>query len=103
MEDETQRKIEETVVNILRTSKMEDITEFKVRLEASKQLGINLFQNERKGFVRSVVEKFLLEEVEEEDYDWPKHKEAAKRKQNGERVICKVTALFFIYPLFSID
>uniref|UniRef100_A0A2N9IN53 Uncharacterized protein n=1 Tax=Fagus sylvatica TaxID=28930 RepID=A0A2N9IN53_FAGSY len=91
MEDETQRKIEETVVNILRTSKMEDITEFKVRLEASKQLGINLFQNERKGFVRSVVEKFLLEEVEEEDDDWPKHKEAAKRKQNGERVICKLS------------
>ncbi|KAE7999352.1 hypothetical protein FH972_003792 [Carpinus fangiana] len=67
MDPETRRKIEETVLDILRKANVEEMTEFEVRLAASKRLGIDLFEPQRKGLVRSVVENFLLSTMEDEE------------------------------------
>lgn len=64
MEPEIQRKIEETVIDILKKANMDEVTEFKVRLTASERLGIDLSNIEHKRFVRGVVESFLLSTVD---------------------------------------
>lgn len=116
MDPETRRKIEETVLDILRKANVEEMTEFEVRLAASKRLGIDLFEPQRKLLVRSVVENFLLltmedeeggggdgkqahsnvreetkevvQEEEEEEQDTRLKKEV---NDGGDRVVCKVT------------
>ncbi|CAI0470359.1 unnamed protein product [Linum tenue] len=60
MEPDIQRKIEATVVDILRGVDMNQATEFNVRFMASMRLGIDLSNIESKKFVREIVESFLL-------------------------------------------
>lgn len=115
MDPETRRKIEETVLDILRKANVEEMTEFEVRLAASKRLGIDLLETERKGLVRSVVENFLLSTMEDEGEGGGEGKQAdsnvreetkevvqeeeeeqetrLKKEVNGggDRVVCKVT------------
>ena len=59
MEPETRRRIEKTVLEILKSADMDEMTEFKVRKLASDKLGINLSAPDYKRFVRQVVETFL--------------------------------------------
>lgn len=114
MDPETRRKIEETVLDILRKANVEEMTEFEVRLAASKRLGIGLLETERKGLVRRVVENFLLSTMEDEEgggerkeADSNLHEETKEVVQEeeeeqdtrlkkevtdgGDRVVCKVT------------
>jgi hypothetical protein len=114
MDPETRRKIEETVLDVLRKANVEEMTEFEVRLAASKRLGIDLLETERKGLVRSVVENFLLSTMEDEEgagerkeADSNLHEETKEVVQEeeeeqdtrlkkgvtdgGDRVVCKVT------------
>ncbi|OVA08211.1 Transcriptional coactivator p15 (PC4) [Macleaya cordata] len=63
---ETESKIKETVIEILKKADMDEMTEFKVRNIASEKLGINLSLPERKQFVRRVLESFLLSMEEEQ-------------------------------------
>ena len=98
MDEEERGKIEKTVVDILRNSNLDHITEFKLRLQASKRLGIDLFENDlRKAFVRTVLENFLLDlDLDDDDAAAADHKDQNKHKPNsngggaGDRVICKV-------------
>lgn len=60
MDAETRRRIEETVVEILKGADMAETTELKVRSMASEKLGVDLSVPELKRFVRGVVESFLL-------------------------------------------
>lgn len=98
MDEEERGKIEKTVVDILRNSNLDHITEFKLRLQASKRLGIDLFENDlRKSFVRTVLEKFLLDlDLDDDDDAAADHKDQNKLRPNsngggaGDRVICKV-------------
>ncbi|KAJ4952579.1 hypothetical protein NE237_029411 [Protea cynaroides] len=66
MEPATQRKVEETVLEILRNANMDEMTEFKVRTMTSEKLGFDLSGPEPKRFVRKVVESFLLSKETEE-------------------------------------
>ncbi|XP_072966823.1 RNA polymerase II transcriptional coactivator KELP-like [Typha angustifolia] len=66
MDTEMQRRIEATVVEILKEADMEAATEYKVRTMAAEKLGIDLSLPERKRFVRGVVESFLLSRTNEE-------------------------------------
>ncbi|KZV31503.1 RNA polymerase II transcriptional coactivator KELP [Dorcoceras hygrometricum] len=63
MDDETQKLIEETVLEILNNSSMDETTEFKIRKTASEKLGIDLSEPNRKKFVREVVESYLREQL----------------------------------------
>lgn len=96
MEPELKSQIEETVLEILKSSDMEATTEYKVRKSASEKLGIDLSEPDRKKLVRNVVQTYLQEqqqgkEVEEEEggkeYD-----------DDGDLIICRVC--LFIKPLF---
>ncbi|KAJ7951313.1 RNA polymerase II transcriptional coactivator KELP-like protein [Quillaja saponaria] len=108
MEPEILRKIEQTVVDILMKSNMEEMTEFMVRVMASERLGIDLSDSEHKGFVRSVVESYLLGNVEEEGKEKvgepnvqeqtrqavQEDKEPRPKKEmneDGDRVICQLS------------
>lgn len=101
MEPESRRKIEETVVDILRNTSLDEMTEFKVRAAASERLGIDLSDVERKSFVRGVVESFLISTAEAAAADTEppgvgEEKEARLKKEaneDGERFICKVETL----------
>jgi len=102
MESETQRKIEETVLDILNKSNMEEATEFGIRLAASERLGIDLSDSINKHFVRSIVESYLLsimangkaekkENVVKVEAD--EETEALKlKREDPERVICHVSS-----------
>ncbi|KAH7841227.1 hypothetical protein Vadar_027326 [Vaccinium darrowii] len=115
MEPEIQSKIEETVLQILKTSNMDETTEYKIRQKASEELGLDLSPPDRKKFVRKVVEAYLTglkdepevdegkneaaegeeEEEEEEDEEGQgKRKRGGGAKEyddNGDLIICKLS------------
>ena len=70
MDEATKKKVEATVLEILRGSDMDSVTEYKVRSAAADRLGIDLSAPDRKLFVRGVVEGYLTslssQEVEED-------------------------------------
>lgn len=95
MDSESRRKIEGTVLDILRKTSLDEMTEFKVRVAASERLGIDLSDIDHKSFVRGVVENFLLSAAapESEPPDVREEQDTRLKKEaneDGERVICKV-------------
>lgn len=98
METETQRKIEETVRRILEESDMDQVTESKIRKQASQELDLDLSKPPFKAFVKQVVESFLEEQQrkEEEEEAQQQQEEPAEENQdreyddNGDLVICRV-------------
>ncbi|CAK9143149.1 unnamed protein product [Ilex paraguariensis] len=93
MDQEIQKKIEETVLDVLKKSDMNETTEYNVRKMASEKLGLDLSQPDRKRFVRQVVESYLIqqqskpeqEEEEEEEPEEEEEEEKRKRKRAGEK------------------
>lgn len=84
MTSETEKKkIEETVLEILRSSNMEEVTEFMIRKAASEKLGINLSEPTRKKFVRQVVESYLSEQ-ESKAAEGEKHQQEEERNIENE-------------------
>lgn len=67
MDEKTQDKVEAAVLEILRGSDMESLTEYKVRTAAADRLGIDLDLPLHKLFVRRLVEDYLKSLAEEED------------------------------------
>ncbi|PWA35921.1 RNA polymerase II transcriptional coactivator KELP [Artemisia annua] len=57
MDPELKSKIEETVLEILKSSDMESTTEYKVRKSASEKMGIDLSEPDRKKLVRNLSDK----------------------------------------------
>ena len=119
MDSETQKKISETVMEILRNSDMEEMTEYKVRKEAADKLGTDLSEPSRKKFVRQVVESFLQEQqqaqaqaqaqaqnqndaVEEEEQEEEEEEEESNTRRSdgkeydeeGDLILCKVSFSF---------
>lgn len=115
----TQKQIEETVLEILKSSNMDEMTEYKVRKAASEKLGFDLSPPEHKRFVRQVVESYLTdlqskheaaeeeEEDPEEEDDEEEEEEQKKRKRgagakeyddDGDLIVCRVS--FIIYYCF---
>ncbi|KAL5572126.1 hypothetical protein UlMin_021723 [Ulmus minor] len=98
MEPENRRKIEETVIDILKSANLEAMTEFKVRVAASERLGIDLSRSEYKMFVRKVLENFLISSAEaelgvrEEMVEEEQGKRIKKEVHDGDgRLICKLS------------
>ena len=98
MDSETSNGIEETVLDILKTSNLEEVSEQKIRRMASEKLGLDLSEPTRKKFVRQVVEKFLAEEQakreanaadevkeEEEEDENDEEEEDGKVKSSGDK------------------
>ncbi|KAG9448242.1 hypothetical protein H6P81_014370 [Aristolochia fimbriata] len=102
MEPETEQKIEETVLDILKDADMQEMTEFKVRSLASEKLGINLSAPEYKRLVRGIVESFIskkqeeaegAEEAEEVDEGEDKRPGGGDKEYDdeGDLVICRLS------------
>ncbi|KAK9668417.1 hypothetical protein RND81_13G059200 [Saponaria officinalis] len=66
MDATMEKKIEETVKEILETSDMQEMTEYKVRKQAADKLSIDLSEPSRKKFVRHVVETFLQHQAQQQ-------------------------------------
>ncbi|CAK9136907.1 unnamed protein product [Ilex paraguariensis] len=58
--DAQRRKIEETVLEILKNADLETTTEYNVRTTAARRLCVDLSDLDHKLLVRRVVESFLL-------------------------------------------
>ncbi|KAF7149984.1 hypothetical protein RHSIM_Rhsim02G0246500 [Rhododendron simsii] len=84
MEPELQSKIEETVLQILKSSNMDETTEYKIRQAASEQLGVDLSPPDRKRFVRTVVESYLSEQKPEPDVNEGKNDAVEEEEEEGE-------------------
>ena len=107
MEAETEQRIETTVRNILEGSNMDDVTEYKVRKQASKELDLDLSKPPYKAFVRQVVQSFLQEqqqkqETEEEDEEEEKKQSGRDYDDEGNPIICKVCRFRSVWPLRKI-
>ncbi|KAL6182392.1 hypothetical protein ACLB2K_043814 [Fragaria x ananassa] len=95
METETQRKIDETVRRILEESDMDQVTESKIRKQASQELGLDLNKPPFKAFVKQVVESFLDEQQrkheEAEEAEGEEGKQEREVDENGDIVICRLS------------
>lgn len=98
------RKIEETVINILKNSDLETATEFSIRAAAAQQLSIDLSDLPHKCLVRQVLESFLLSTAPLHDDANTTNKETQfllrddhhqLLSNNNGRVICKVSTRIF--------
>ncbi|CAK8579363.1 unnamed protein product [Lathyrus sativus] len=105
MEDgETKERIEETVLKILQESNMDEVTESKIRKQASNELDLNLSQPPFKALVKQIIEAFLKqkqqqqeEEEKEEEEKQQKLKQVGVSSRNnnvyddsGDLVICEL-------------
>jgi hypothetical protein len=123
MEDaETKARVKETVLKILHGSNMDEVTESKIRKQASTELDLNLNQPPFKALVKQIIEDFLVEkqqqqqkeeeekqrekeeeEVEEEEEEKQEVKQkGVSSKSNvyvdsGDLVICEVCFVFFYF------
>lgn len=104
MDAETRNKIEETVLEILKNSNMDETTEFKIRNSASEKLGMDLSDSTRKKLVRQVVESYLTEqqakaaedeqpaeEEEEEEEDSSRKRGGKEYDDEGGLIICRLS------------
>ncbi|KAJ3694968.1 hypothetical protein LUZ60_000345 [Juncus effusus] len=80
-EKEREERIEETVLEILKESDMESVTEHKIRAMAAERLALDLSVPHRKKMVRKVVESFLVSQQAEED-DKNKEEEEGEEEEN---------------------
>lgn len=108
MDAETRCRIQEVVLEILESSDMATMTEYKVRKEAAERLGFDLSIPDRKRFVRGIVESFLLskkdespqqtqeqEPREQEEQEEEDAKEGSRREKEyddeGDLILCRVS------------
>lgn len=87
MEDtETKERIEETVLKILQESNMDEVTESKIRKQASNELDLNLSRPPFKALVKQIIEAFLKQkqqQQEEEEEEEEKEEKQQQLKQEG--------------------
>ncbi|KAK4435495.1 RNA polymerase II transcriptional coactivator KELP [Sesamum alatum] len=107
MDTETRNKIEQTVLEILKNSNMDETTEYKIRKSASDKLQMDLSEPTRKKFVRQVVESYLREqqakaeeeeqqqqeeeEEEEEEEDDSRNKGGREYDDEGGLIVCRLS------------
>ncbi|CAJ1937235.1 unnamed protein product [Sphenostylis stenocarpa] len=88
-DSETKQRIEETVRRILQESNMDEVTESKIRKQASEQLGLNLSQPHFKAFVKQVVGAFLEEKLQEQEAQQPQEEEIDEEEVEEEQEVSK--------------
>ncbi|KAK4804264.1 hypothetical protein SAY86_004081 [Trapa natans] len=84
MDPEIQQKIETVVRQVLEESDLDQMTEFKVRQEASNRLKMSLSQPNYKAFVRQVVEAFLQEQKAKENQQAVEEEEEEEKNDGDE-------------------
>ncbi|CAB4280191.1 unnamed protein product [Prunus armeniaca] len=101
MDAETEQMIETTVRGILEKSNMDEMTEFKIRKQASEVLDLDLSKPPYKALVKRVVQSFLEEQNqkeqqqrEAEEDENPKLGDAQDQEydDNGDLVICRLSS-----------
>ncbi|KAI3975603.1 hypothetical protein MKX01_017516 [Papaver californicum] len=65
-EENNKSEIKKTVIDILKTSDMNEMTESKVRKLAGDKLGFDLSGKQEKKFIKQIVNEFLIQKEEEE-------------------------------------
>ncbi|KAJ6850895.1 RNA polymerase II transcriptional coactivator KELP [Iris pallida] len=85
MDSETEQRIKDVVLGILREANMEETTEYKVRTAAAEKLGLDLSLPDRKLFVRQVVEDFLVSKKEEEEQE-QQNNQQQQQQEDEEQV-----------------
>ncbi|CAN4077549.1 unnamed protein product [Withania somnifera] len=97
MDTEACNEIEETVLGILKFSKLDQVSELKIHKIASEKLGLDLSEPNRKKFVLKIVEKFLAEEQANAGDD-TEEEEDGKRKsgdkeydEDGDLIVCRLS------------
>ncbi|KAL0324180.1 UNVERIFIED_CONTAM: RNA polymerase II transcriptional coactivator KELP [Sesamum calycinum] len=86
MDTETRNIIEETVLEILKNSNMDETTEYKIRKSASEKLQMDLSEPTRKKFVRQVVESYLREQqAKAEEEQQPEEEEEEEEEEDNGR------------------
>ncbi|XP_040987595.1 RNA polymerase II transcriptional coactivator KELP-like [Juglans microcarpa x Juglans regia] len=93
MEPEIQERIENTVRRILKGSDMEEMTEHKIRKQASAELDLDLSEPPYKAFVKQIVQSFLEQQVEEEEEEVEEER-GERRKEyddDGDLIICRLS------------
>ncbi|PRQ17361.1 putative transcription factor ssDNA-binding-TF family [Rosa chinensis] len=93
METETQRKIDETVRRILEESDMDQLTESKIRKQASQELALDLNKPPFKAFVNQVVESFIEQQQRKQEQQENDDEGNQEREydDNGDLVICRLS------------
>ncbi|KAG7956290.1 hypothetical protein I3843_11G117000 [Carya illinoinensis] len=94
MEPEIQERIENTVRRILKGSDMEEMTEHKIRKQASAELDLDLSEPPYKAFVKQIVQSFLEQQVEEEEEEEEEGGGGERRKEyddEGNLIICRLS------------
>lgn len=102
MEVEEEQKIEKTVRRILEKSNMDEVTEHKIRKQASEELELDLSKNPYKAFVKQVVQSFLEEQAQEQEEE-QQADDSREYDDEGNPIICKVYSiiLYFLIVLFG--
>ena len=89
MDKKTQKEVEAVVLEILRGSDMESVTEFKVRSAAADRLGIDLSLPDHKLLVRRIVADYLQSLVDEDEKKQQggsgEEGEKKENRQDGEK------------------
>ncbi|KAG2680836.1 hypothetical protein I3760_11G116700 [Carya illinoinensis] len=95
MEPEIQERIENTVRRILKGSDMEEMTEHKIRKQASAELDLDLSEPPYKAFVKQIVQSFLEQQVEEEEEEEEEEGGGGERRKEyddeGNLIICRLS------------
>lgn len=88
-----EKRIEKAVLKILEESNMDEMTEQKIRKQASAELDLDLSKPPFKAFVRQVVESFLQEQNQREEDEENQHVADSEFDDEGNLIVCKV----FVY------
>ncbi|XP_062074599.1 RNA polymerase II transcriptional coactivator KELP [Humulus lupulus] len=98
MEAEMEEKIQKTVRSILQQSNMDDVTEYKIRKQASDKLHLDLSKPPYKAFVKQVVRSFLEEQQQQEEEKEEAEEEEQERQtgdgeydDEGNLIVCKLS------------
>ncbi|KAL5552279.1 hypothetical protein UlMin_002455 [Ulmus minor] len=96
MEAKTEQKIEKTVRKILEESDMDDVTEYKIRKQASSELELDLSKPPYKAFVKQVVQSFLEERTQQQEEEEQEQEEEQTAggydyDDEGNPIICKLS------------
>ncbi|XP_015896029.3 RNA polymerase II transcriptional coactivator KELP [Ziziphus jujuba] len=93
MEPEEEQKIEKTLRRILEKSNMDEVTEHKIRKQASEELELDLSKKPYKAFVKKVIETFLEEQAQDQEEEEEQEANDGSREYDdeGNPIICKLS------------
>ncbi|KAL3626882.1 hypothetical protein CASFOL_029287 [Castilleja foliolosa] len=95
MDAETRNKIEETVLEILKNSNLDEMTMSKLRKSASEKLEIDLADPTRKELVREIVESYIMEQQskaeQEQEQEEEEDNNGKEYDDQGGLIICRLS------------